>query len=402
MTPATLVSAAGASPWEAALVGALLARHSGVQVLARCFDVAQVLATASRVRPDVVLVGHDLEGLDREVIAQLGSFCAVVVGAYPPGDPIAVRRLIDLGCERAVPHDLDPLDLAGLVLELAGRPSSLEEHVARPSGCLLAVWGPTGAPGRTTLAVAIASAVSRGGDVLLIDADTYGAAVAQSLGLTEQPSLVSAAQRAATGAFSGDDLRELSQSAGGFSVLAGVPRPDCWPQVREASLLTVLQAARAAHGLTVVDVGFCLEEDEELSYSGTPLRRNLVARAVLQEADSVLAVCRGDPVGLCRFAQARPALEELVRGEVMVVVNRSLPSIAGRRKMEISMALERLGGMPPLAFIPEDPAAVECLWEGSLVMRARPRSPVARALSTLAREVSASLVARNSEVPALR
>jgi hypothetical protein len=41
------------------------------------------------------------------------------------------------------------------------------------------VWGPTGGPGRTTVAVNLAfEAAAIGGEVLLVDADTYGGAVA--------------------------------------------------------------------------------------------------------------------------------------------------------------------------------------------------------------------------------
>ena len=381
-TPATLVSAAGASPWEAALVGGLLARHSGVQVLARCFDVAQVLAAVARVKPDVVLVGHDLEALDREVVAQLAANCGAVVGAYPENDPSAVRRLIDIGCRRAVPHELDPLDLAVLVRELAGRPTSAEAPPPRPSGLLAAVWGPTGAPGRTTVAVGIAAALATSAsEVLVIDADTYGASVAHALGLPEQPSVVTAVHQASIGAFDAVRLRERCQRAGGgLWVLAGVPRADVWPEVREASLRTVLDAARSTFPLTVVDTGFCLEEDEELSYSGAPLRRNMATRTALAESDAVVAVCRADPLGMRRYLDARSGVEEIATASVSIVLNRAPAPAEGRRKMEMSLTLERVTGSAPVGIVRDDPAVVEALWEGTTVVRSRPRSPAARAL----------------------
>ena len=51
---------------------------------------------------------------------------------------------------------------------------------------LLAVWGPTGAPGRTTVAINVASELAElGQSVLLIDADSYGGAIAPTLGLID-------------------------------------------------------------------------------------------------------------------------------------------------------------------------------------------------------------------------
>jgi Mrp family chromosome partitioning ATPase len=64
-------------------------------------------------------------------------------------------------------------------------PHGPDEAPAPPDGdmrhVLAAVWGPKGGPGRTTVAVNLAfEAAAAGGEVLLVDADTYGGAVAQA------------------------------------------------------------------------------------------------------------------------------------------------------------------------------------------------------------------------------
>ena len=63
-------------------------------------------------------------------------------------------------------------------------PSPSRHHppaAATPPRALLAVWGPKGAPGRTTVAVNLAfEAAPLVGEVLLVDADTYGGAVAHA------------------------------------------------------------------------------------------------------------------------------------------------------------------------------------------------------------------------------
>ena len=385
MPPVTLVSGAGASPWEARHVGSLLARHSGVQVMARCFEAAHLLAAVRRIRPDVVLVGHDLDALDRDVVAELAAHAGAVIGAYPPGDPNAVRRLIDLGCGRAVPHDLDPMDLAQLAMEMAGRPLRFVDEPATPTGRLVAVWGPTGGPGRSTVALNLAAAAAVMQSALLVDVDPYGGSIAQMLGLPEQPSLISTLRTASSAAMDVDVLAAMCQRVGDLTVLPGIPSGDAWTEVREGSLRAVLKAARESSSLVVADAGFCLEEDEELSYGAAPLRRNLATTVVLGEADLVLAVVRADPVGLRRLLSVIDELSATTKAPVQIVVNRSPATVAGRRKMEMSLALERHTGSAPIAFIPEDPAVTESVWQGRPVVTSHPRSPAARAFHQLAK-----------------
>src|ERR1019366_10177289 len=58
-------------------------------------------------------------------------------------------------------------------------PADDVEAVERVDGRLVAVWGPTGAPGRTTVAVVLATEAARlGCPSLLADADCYGGVIA--------------------------------------------------------------------------------------------------------------------------------------------------------------------------------------------------------------------------------
>ena len=64
-------------------------------------------------------------------------------------------------------------------------PPEPDQVPAQPDGdtrrILATVWGPKGGPGRTTVAVNLAfEAAAIGGEVLLVDADTYGGAVAHA------------------------------------------------------------------------------------------------------------------------------------------------------------------------------------------------------------------------------
>ena len=63
----------------------------------------------------------------------------------------------------------------------------------------------------------------------------------------------------------------------------------------------LLELFRITFPITVIDTGFCLEEDEELLYDQVRLRRNAVTRLAVQTADLVVVVARADPVGLHAF-----------------------------------------------------------------------------------------------------
>src|SRR5207248_8127548 len=112
----------------------------------------------------------------------------------------------------------------------------------------------------------------------------------------------------------------------------------------------------------VVDCGFCLERDEELSYDTAAPRRNGATLAVLDAADTVLAVASADPVGLQRFVRGLSELGEAVPGCAPVtVVNRLRASAidGGDAEGQISAALERYAGVRDVRFVPQDVAAFD-------------------------------------------
>ena len=144
-----------------------------------------------------------------------------------------------------------------------GRAAADRSH--RPtdlSGLIVAVWGPTGAPGRTTVAVELAAAIAgTGRDTLLVDADTVGPSIALHLGLIDDTSGFAAAVRAASrGRLDPVGLAGLAVAVpSGPRVLVGLPSADRWTELRPASVDALLQCARATVPVTVVDIGFGVE-----------------------------------------------------------------------------------------------------------------------------------------------
>ncbi len=249
--------------------------------------------------------------------------------------------------------------------------------------------GPTGAPGRTSVAVNLAAeAAALGVPTLLVDADTYGASVAQALSLLDEAPGVAAATRAADqGTLDLPVLARLTpQVLPGLRVLTGLPRADRWPELRSAAMERVLEVARLLAALVVVDVGFNLEDDEELSYDTLAPRRNGVALTCLAAADELVAVGAGDPVGLQRLVRGLQAVATLEAPAPTVVVNRLRASAVGPGpQAQVTAALERFAGLAPAAVVPDDPVAYDAaLLAGQVLAEAAPASPARAALRELA------------------
>jgi MinD-like ATPase involved in chromosome partitioning or flagellar assembly len=262
---------------------------------------------------------------------------------------------------------------------------------------VVAVWGPTGAPGRTTVAVGIADESARlGVSTLLIDADVYGGVIAQMLGLLdESPGLAGAARLAGSGSLDGPGLVRLAWSVRPhLRVLTGLARADRWPELRPRAVTAVLEEARRLADVTVVDCSFSLEDDEELSFDTAAPRRNGATLAVLEAADTVLCVSGADPVALQRSIRALGELREVlpdVEPELVVNQLRRGP-VPGDPRQEIADAIERFTGRDVRFFLPADRRATDAaLAGGRTLAEVTPASPLRAALRTLA--------ARMAEVP---
>jgi Flp pilus assembly CpaE family ATPase len=398
--------------WESELVGALDREDHGVSVVRRCVDVADLLAAATTGTGQAALLSAELRRLDGATVARLTAAGVAVVGLVEPGDAHAAERLRQLGVLRVLPADTAPEEIARALRDaVTGAPASghdvadpraalpalglSPEPEARPAGRgrVVAVWGPTGAPGRTTVAVGLADEAARlGVSTLLVDADVYGGVVAQVLGLLdESPGVASAARQAAAGTLDDAALARLAWSLSPhLRVLTGLARADRWPELRPQAVAVVLEEARRLAALTVVDCAFSLEEDEELSFDTAAPRRNGATVTVLESADQVLCVSGADPVALQRTVRALAELREVLpEVEPVVVVNQVRRGpVPGNARQEIAEALSRFTGRDVRAFLPADRRATDAaLAAGRTMAEVAPASPLRTALRSLAAEL---------------
>lgn len=414
-----VATAADGAAWEAALLAELATRPSSFTVSRRCVDIVELLAVAASGRSGAVLVDAQLRRLDVDAVERLAAAGVAVVGVSAPGSQADTERLIECGISFSVPADADAAVFATVLdaalaqagdtdLSLSSRtfgdPAASGGTFATPAhdqpappvrrGSVIAVWGPTGAPGRTTVAATVADELARlGSSTLLIDADVYGGVVASVFGLLdESPGVVAACRQAQSRRLDITGLSALCwQINAKLRVLTGISRSDRWPELRPTAVENLLEVARELVSHTVLDLGFSLETDEELSFDTAAPRRNGATLAALEAADLVLAVGSADPIGMQRLVRG---LEELraagIDKPTWVVLNRVRAAVVpGNPQAELDSALRRFAGRAPAAMLPADPDAVDrAVMAGKTLGEVAANSPLRRAITELAAAIS--------------
>lgn len=275
----------------------------------------------------------------------------------------------------------------------AAVPDTVDTVDGDDAGVVIAVWGPAGAPGRSTVAVNLAAELAAElGTAYLVDVDTYGSSTAVMLGLLDETApLAQACRLADQGLLDTTALHRVAADVviggGRLRALTGITRPDRWPELRSSALGAVLNLCRTTARATVVDCGFCLEADEELSFDTVAPRRNGATLRSLELADVVLAVGAADAIGLPRLVKGIADLAEAVPTATPVVaINKVRRESVGRgSRQQVRAAWERYGPDLPIAvLLPADPAADAALLGGTVLRESAPGSALRAGIRALA------------------
>lgn len=412
------------SGWESRLV-ARLAGGGPLTVAKRCVDLPDLLATAAAGVGRAALVSSTARHFDGQALARLAAAGVAVVAVVPAGDEAEERRIRQLGIRHVVAEGAAPEAATAAVMAALADPhhaGSARDYASGPvahrapvsqgadpsddpaaeggvdtvdePAAVIAVWGPAGAPGRSTVALNLAAELAQlRGSALLVDADTHAASQAQLLGLLDEAAgLAAACRMAGAGRLDVAAMGDVAVAVGGgLRVLTGIARADRWVEIRPSALTTVLELSRRTAGAVVVDIGAGLEQDEELVYDTAAPRRNGAALAVLDAADTVLAVGSADPVGLQRLVRGVAELRDAVpAARPRPVVNRLRRGpVPGDAAAEIAAALDRFGGLADPSFLPMDVAACDAaLAGGRTLVEAAPSSTLRRSIRELAADLA--------------
>ncbi|MEY4992948.1 MAG: hypothetical protein RIS82_70 [Actinomycetota bacterium] len=258
------------------------------------------------------------------------------------------------------------------------------------TGKIIAVWGPSGSPGKTTIALGLAGELADNGKgVTFVDLDLAASSTGVMLGLGDGPVGIAAAARlVGHSRFDADQFQRLSVEVPvgkcSFRLLAGLASAERWPEIAVDRAEEILAVAAENSDFVIVDLSSSLEAN--LRHSITGLERNAVTWQVLQNAQQVITICSADPVGIARYLREVSALQALrPQGQLLCVVNRLRTSVLGSSaKQQIAETLGRLAQITVDCFIPDDPIATDSAMKSAVSINQAKRSSLARmAISVL-------------------
>lgn len=350
----SIVFAAGGLAQESAYVAA--ASTAGLHVVRRPLDAADLLAAAAADPSVAIVFAVDVPRLTADLVRRLCADDRLVIGLAPEA---AHERLRSWGVRTVITAHQPEATMHAIAAEVVAQSSGVRSPQIPVGvipddgkrGRVIAVWGPHGAPGRTTTAIALAHALqSLGLRTCLVDADTHAPSVALFLGVLDEASgLVVACRQAELGSLQPSSVRSCCRDVGnGLAVLTGIPDSARWPDVRQQPLERVWGALRQAFDVVVIDVGASAEIVSAVATPGgstmLATSRDTAALTALDVADVVVAVGRSSTIGVARLLQGLGRLGDATTAPLLAVLtaHRAADAKQARRAVRQATGLDCL------------------------------------------------------------
>ena len=392
-------------------IEAIESERGVVSVARHVHELAEVLGIAQTGIARAVLLISGFEDLTASLVNYLAESDVGVVAVVDPGDPEPLENIRYLSALADPSEVIEALETAAEEVEntpvsVSGRgPLSavelssavLEDVQPDRQGKIITFWGPAGAPGRSTLALNCAAILAdQQHTVCIVDADTYAPSLSSLLGMMDDYSTLSQlCHLADRGNLETEKIAEIMSTvkieSGTLDVVTGITRADRWPEIRSQALESVLETLTAKYDFVLVDAGFSLEADEELSFDGVAPRRNAATLTAIDQADEIILVGVADALGVPRVMKAISELlstpnVHVEKSKVHVWINKVRPgSIGPQPEEQILHSWQRFGPQLPIeGFIPWNPDAIDKSWlTGQTLAESAPSSDVCQALRTL-------------------
>lgn len=387
----------------------MLREPGDLVIAARCLAADQLLRFVRRELVDAILVSDDLHRLAGATLAELAQERTALIVLVTPGgegrwqglpvtllprdsDPEAIREALLLaargerylpqlvqGWPPTIPADRGPLDdRPAQTTVVDPTEATSPEFVSRPDAelAVLVVASGPGSPGRTTVALSLATALGAAVPTVLVEADLTGPSLAALLDLDPTRNLAMLAHAAPETPHEWElaleqELQALDVRSPFGRVLGGIPKPELRGSVSPRFFEELLGELRRSFRYVVLDVGADLAGSESALH-----------RAALAQADQVLLVASADLSGLWRAQGALRELKarlELPPERVALVVNQH-----DRRYHQARQEIEWALGVATAAIVPFDHEGAERARSVQRPLVLDRKSPAARALLDLA------------------
>ena len=274
---------------------------------------------------------------------------------------------------------------------------------------VIAVWGPAGSPGKSTIATNVAAELALSGQrVLLVDLDTLAPSLALGLGLVDTPAGLSACLRLVEqNRLSIEEFNRLTISISlgrnELKFMPGLSSAHRWPEVSAERFEKLLSFVQGVVDHVVVDLPQATVSKSNYFHPSSMISsensRDSLLASVLTKAAKVVLVSGCDPVAAQRFLRTKEFLVELEPNlSPLVAVNRFRTSALGNRaKDELIETYLTLAQLRIDVFIPEDRENVDKAMLNGLPLALLKRSSPARvAIAELAKQLLVSAPSRKS------
>ncbi|MFM8926685.1 MAG: CpaE family protein [Rhodoluna sp.] len=261
----------------------------------------------------------------------------------------------------------------------------------------VACFSGSGSPGRSTLAINLATEFALVGKrVLLIDLDTLAPSISLQLGLTDAPAGLSALLRLVEqNRLSRTEFARLTVridlGRNELTFVPGISSPVRWPEVSIERLTGLLESVKTQFDLVVFDLPQASYSRGRISHpSLVAEERDGLLSGILTGVSKIVFISGSDPVSAKRFIDAKAFLTDLhPSAETFVAVNRFRTTALGpAAKVELEQTYERLLSLRIDSFIPDEPENFDRAIRNGLPLALLKRSSPARAeLRALANQI---------------
>ncbi len=246
---------------------------------------------------------------------------------------------------------------------------------------VIAISGPTGSTGKSSLALNLAYEFAElGKKTILVDLDTYSPSISTLLGITEPTAAITGCARLIRqGRFDREQLDRLSVRVNyrksSFHCLTGLASTRRWGEISQDTVTHLINLCRFEFEIVILDLASHLED--QLTSPSNPVPRNTATRVALAQCDQAITVLNASQLSMSRYLAVFSELQEIQRNR-LIVLNRSDP------KPAISRALKTLTKETIFASIPDDQASFELSESEHLPLAlARRKSPARNAIAQL-------------------